>query len=155
MDFFQLQQELNGRFFYRYSLRSESFTFKCQGTGIELVLPKNSIVDFEVQTEEDIIFLDLLDKKTLILSQKEIQFPFEAENLFREDDFNYSSTNDLRDSLLKFVAGKEDMKEREIPYQIEYLGAIIESAKKLGFKIDHYQYLMWLVTEANNEQGYS
>jgi hypothetical protein len=149
MDFLEFQRELNGRFFYRYNLRSESFTFKCQGAGIELVLPKTSIVAFELHKEENIIFLDLIDKKTLILGQEDIHFPFEGKNLFCEDDFNYSSSDDLRESLLKFVAKKEDMKEGEIFYQIEYLGAIIESAKKLGFKVDHYQYLTWLVTEAH------
>ena len=149
MDFLQFQRDLNGHFFYRFDLRSESFTFKCATTGIELILPKTSIVDFEVQTEEKIIFLDLLDKKTLILGQKEIHFPFTAENLFRKDDFNYSSTEDLKESLLKFIAKKEDMEEGEILYQIEYLGSIIESAKKMGFRVDHYQYLMWLIMEAH------
>lgn len=148
MDFLEFQRELNGRFFYRYDLRSESFTFRCETTGMELVLPKTSFLDFEAHKEEDIIFLDLQDKKTLVLGQKEISFPFEAKNLFREDDFNYSSTEDLRDSLLKFVANKEQMEEGEIVYQIEYLGAIIESARNQGFKVDHYQYLMELINEA-------
>lgn len=149
MDFFKFQQELKGRFFYRYDLRSESFTFKCPSTAIEVVLAKKSIKGFEVEeTKEDYtIFLDLVENKTLILGKKEIHFPFSAENLFLEDDFNYSTTDDLKEGILKFIANKDYMEEGEIIYQIEFHGAIIESAIQLGFKINHYRYLIKLIKE--------